>query len=120
MNNNTISIKDRSKQFASIAIKAYTELNKRHYNDAGRVLAKQFLRSATSIAANLAESEFAQSKADFLSKNYIALKEAAETRMWIELMIESEIAPKYKFSLMLEEINIIIRILISITKKLKK
>jgi four helix bundle protein len=74
--NNNISIQDRSKLFAIRAIKAYTELNKRHFDDAGKVLAKQFLRASTSIGANLAEGEFAQSRADFISKYSIALKEA--------------------------------------------
>ena len=60
MNNNNISIQDRSKLFAIRAIKAYTELNKRHFDHAGKVLAKQFLKAANSIGANLAEGEFAQ------------------------------------------------------------
>lgn len=77
--NNDISIQDRSKLFAVRAIKAYTELNKRHFDDAGKVLAKQFLRASTSIGANCAEAEFAQSRADFVSKYSIALKEASET-----------------------------------------
>ena len=85
MNNENISIQDRSKLFAIRAIKAYTELNKRHFDDAGKVLAKQFLRASTSIGANLAQracphvGEFAQSRADFISKYSIALKEASET-----------------------------------------
>ena len=58
MNNSNISIQNRSKLFAIRAIKAYTESNKRHFNDAGRVLAKQFLRASTSIGANLAEAKF--------------------------------------------------------------
>ena len=119
MNNNNISIQDRSKLFAVRAIKAYTELNKRHFDDAGKVLAKQFLRSSTSIGANCAEAEFAQSKADFVSKYSIALKEASETRYWIEIMIQSELISEKKFSSMIDEINRIIRILISTIKKLK-
>ena len=51
MNNNNISIQDRSKLFAIRAIKAYTELNKMQFDDAGKVLAKQFLRASTSIGA---------------------------------------------------------------------
>ena len=119
MNNNNISIQDRSKLFAIRAIKAYTELSKRHFDDAGKVLAKQFLRSSTSIGANLAEGEFAQSRADFISKYSIALKEASETRYWIDIMIQSEIISEKKFSSMIDEINRIIRILISTIKKLK-
>lgn len=53
------------------------------------VLSKQMLRSGTSIGANLAESECAISKKDFLSKIYIALKEANETLYWLELLYDT-------------------------------
>ena len=54
------------------------------------VLSKQLLRSGTSIGANLAESECAISKKDFLAKVYIALKECAETLYWLELLRETD------------------------------
>ena len=47
--NNSITIQERTEKFAVRVIKAYCELNKRHFDDAGKVLAKQFLRSGTSI-----------------------------------------------------------------------
>lgn len=127
MINNNITIQKRSAVFAVRCVKAYCELNKRHFDDAGKVLAKQFLRSASSVGANCpkgyrfayAEAEFAQSKADFISKYSIALKEAAETRFWINLMIDSNIVTHQKFSYLLEENNAIIRILISTINKLK-
>ena len=120
MGNLHISIQDRTRQFANRVIKAYIELNKKHFDDAGKILSKQFLRSGTSIGANCAEAEFAQSRADFLSKYSIALKEASETRYWINLIIDNELASKTRFTPMLEELNIIIKILISTTKKLKE
>lgn len=120
MNNNNISIQKRSAEFAIRCVKAYSELNKRNYDDAGKVLAKQFLRSSTSIGANCAEAEFAQSTPDFISKYSIALKEANETKFWINLMIDSGITSSQKFSLLLEEINIIIKILIVTINKLKQ
>ena len=49
-----ISIQDRTRNFANRVIKAYVELNKKHYDDAGKVLSKQFLRAGTSIGANCA------------------------------------------------------------------
>ena len=64
--------------------------------------------------------KFAQSKADFLSKYSIALKEASECRYWIEIMIETKIVQESKFREMLPELNEIIKILISTTKKLKE
>ena len=54
VDNNNISIQDRSRLFAVRVIKAYAELNKRKFDDAGKVLSKQFLRSGTSIGANVA------------------------------------------------------------------
>ena len=49
-------------------------------------LSKQLLRSGTSIGANVAEAQQAQSKADFISKLCIALKETAETKYWLRLL----------------------------------
>lgn len=51
---------------------------------------RQLLRSGTAIGALIAESEFAQSKADFINKLSIALKEANETRYWMDLLCESQ------------------------------
>ena len=54
------------------------------------VLSKQLLRSGTSIGANIAESECAISKKDFLAKIYIALKECNETLYWLELLYDTD------------------------------
>ena len=81
-------IQEKSKVFAVRIVKFYKYLcdEKKEY-----VLSKQILRSGTSIGANVRESKNAQSKADFISKMSIALKEADETAYWIELLTESEI-----------------------------
>lgn len=50
------------------------------------ILTNQLLRSATSIGANISESKYAQSNADFVSKLQIALKESAESEYWLELL----------------------------------
>jgi four helix bundle protein len=118
MNNNTY-IQDRTRAFGIRVIKAYCELNKRKYDDAGRVLSKQFLRSGTGIGANCAEARFAQSNADYLSKYYIALKEASECEYWIKMMVESEIVTSQKFVLLQKELDEIISILVATTKKIK-
>ena len=122
MNNNTkISIQERTKKFAIRVINAYTQIIKaKHFNDAAVILSKQFLRSGTSIGANCKEAISAQSRKDFISKYEIALKEARETEYWIEIMIETNIVPKEKFSLLLSEIDGIIRTLVTIIKSLKK
>jgi four helix bundle protein len=120
MNNSNISIQDRTKKFAIRVIQAYAELNKRNFDDAGKVLSKQFLRSGTSIGSNCAEAKSAQSNKDFISKYEIALKEAQEFKFWIEVFIEAELVPSVKFSWLLQEINEIGRILNSSIVKLKQ
>ena len=55
-----------------------------------QTISNQILRSATSIGANINEANYAQSKADFISKLHIALKETAETEYWIRLLAVSE------------------------------
>jgi four helix bundle protein len=68
MSNSLIILQERTQDFAIRVIKAYGELNKRNFDDAGKILAKQFLRSGTSIRANCAEAVYAQSKNDYISK----------------------------------------------------
>ena len=80
-------IVDKSKMFAIRVIRLYQHLSseKKEF-----VLSKQILRSGTSIGANVREATRAQSKADFISKMQIALKEASETEYWIELLQETD------------------------------
>ncbi len=97
MNNHNISIQDRTRNFANRVIKVYVELNKRKYDDAGKVLSKQFLRSGTSIGANCCEAEFAQSRADFRSKltialNYITLNiNNKQQQQWLYFFLLSKV-----------------------------
>ena len=83
------------------------------------VLSKQLLRSGTSIGALIKEGEHAQSKADFLHKMNIALKEANETQYWIELLRDSEyLSTSQSFSI-LEDSTELIRLLVCIVKTTK-
>ena len=119
MSNSNISIQDRTKKFAVRVIRAYVELSKRHFDDAGKVLSKQFLRSGTSIGANCAEAKSAQSTKDFISKYEIAQKESNEFRYWCEIFVEAELVKPEKFSLLIQEVIEIERILAASIKKLK-
>ena len=76
----------KSKAFALEVIRACKALRAAHCESA---LINQFLRSGTSIGANIREAFYAHSKADFIAKLHIALKECSETEYWLELMIES-------------------------------
>lgn len=84
------------------------------------VLSKQILRSGTSIGANIRESKNAQSKADFISKMNIALKEADETAYWMELLWESEIIEKSQVIDLYELNTELIKLLTAIIKSSKK
>ena len=83
------------------------------------VLSKQLLRSGTSIGANVAEAQKAQSNADFTAKLYIALKEANETNYWLKLLYRTEYLTDDEFDSIAKDTDEIIAILMSITKKLK-
>jgi four helix bundle protein len=79
-------IKDKSFAFAlrTVRLCRYLSSEKREF-----VLSKQLLRSGTAVGALVREAEQAESKADFIHKMAIALKEANETDYWIELLFQS-------------------------------
>ena len=83
------------------------------------VMSKQLLRCGTSIGANIAESEHAQSKADFLSKLYISLKEANETKYWITLLAKADYLSDAESESMMKDLRIIIGTLVNTIKKTK-
>ena len=84
------------------------------------VLSKQILRSGTSIGANIAESECAISSADFLSKIYIALKECAETKYWLELLKNTEYITEAQFESIAADCEELRKILSSTTKTMSE
>ena len=61
------------------------------------MLSKQVLRSGTSIGALIREAEFAQSRADFVSKMSIALKEANETEYWLSILKDTSYINEEQF-----------------------
>ena len=76
----------KSKTFALEVIRACKAWREAKCESA---LIHQFLRSGTSIGANIREAFYAHCKADFVAKLHIALKECSETEYWLELLIES-------------------------------
>jgi four helix bundle protein len=106
----------KAKAFAVRIVKfsKFLENEKREY-----ILSKQILRSGTSIGANLHECINAQSRADFVSKMQIALKEANETDYWLELFLESEIIDQLMYKSLHDDLNEIIALLISSIKTTK-
>jgi four helix bundle protein len=80
----------------------------------------QLYRSGTSIGANVAESKNAQSKADFISKLSIALKEAGESDYWLKLLLKSRTISIHEYDSIKNDLNIIIGTLIKIIKTTKE
>ena len=78
---------EKSIIFAARIVKLYKYLIKTQKET---IISKQIVRSDTSIGANINEANYGQSKADFISKLHIALKETAETEYWLKLLIMSE------------------------------
>ena len=83
-------------------------------------MSKQLLRSGTSIGANVAEALQGQSRADFISKMSIALKETTETEYWLKLLSETEYLNTRESKSIIKDCLEIKRILVSIIKSSKK
>jgi len=108
-----IKIEDRTFNFALLIIRAYKFLVDKHEF----VMAKQLLRCGTSIGANVAEAQAAQSKRDFIAKMSIASKEARETKYWLRLLQSSNyLENSDSHNELLEEIDNIINIITKIVK----
>ena len=85
---------DLSKQFAVDIINLCTEIKE---NRRSNVLLNQLLRSGTSIGANIHEANYAASKADFINKLQIALKESYETNYWLELFKDTQMLTQEEY-----------------------
>jgi len=83
------------------------------------VLSKQLLRSGTAIGALIREAEHAESKADFLHKNNIALKEANETLYWVILLKETDYLDEQAYTSIYNDAEELVKMLASIVKTTK-
>ena len=110
-------MRTRCKVFACRVIKFYDALEK---TDATRIIGKQLLRSATSVAANYRAACRGRSQAEFYSKICIVTEEADETQFWLELLYEAEIASQETVMPHYDEITEILAIVTSIKHKLSK
>lgn len=84
------------------------------------VLTKQLIKSSTSIGANIREARRAQSPADFVAKMSISLKEAEESRYWLELLAAANYIDAMLSSKLLDLCDEIIRMLVSIVKTMRE
>ena len=110
-------IADLTEDFALRIIEMYRYLQKEKQE---YVMSLQVYRSGTSIGANVSESKNAQSKADFINKLNIALKEAGETEYWLRLLFKSQTISEVEFNSIQNDLNIIIGTLIKIIKRTKE
>ena len=110
-------IVDKSFQFAIRIVKLNRYLRTKQKE---HVLSKQLLRAGTSIGANIAEAQQAQSRADFISKIAISLKETSETKYWIRLLNATDYLKDKEAESILTDCIEIEKILVSILKSSKQ
>lgn len=108
---------DLSKQFAVDIVNLCTEIKETRK---GNVLLNQPLRSGTSIGANIHEANYASSKADFINKFQIALKECYETDYWLGLFKETKMIAEEEYLEMFDKCSKIRKLLISSVTTAKK
>ncbi len=112
-------IRERSIAYAVRAIRLCRALESQR-DGAAHVIGKQYLRSATSIGANIQEAQSAESRADFIHKYGIAQKEAKESLYWLQLIRESEILSREKLADIARETEELYAIITAIIVNAKK
>ena len=109
-------IYDLSKDFAIKVVKLYNYLKSEKKEV---VMSKQILRSGTSIGANVREGKYAQSRADFINKMSIALKEANESAYWLEILHQTNYLDDALYKSLYDDSDKIIAVLTKIVKTTK-
>ena len=110
-------LEERTKRFALTVIRFVSGMPRTREAD---VLGRQLLRAATSIGANYREANRAESRADFIHKIAIVEKEAAETQYWLDLLLESGLAPQQKCRETVEEATELLAIFTSVGRTAKR
>ena len=107
------AIEEKSFHFAVRIVKLckYLQETRKEY-----ILSKQLMRSGTSIGANIMESQQAQSRADFISKLNIALKEAVETNYWLRLLQATDYLTDSEFTSVIADCRELEKVLTAIIK----
>ncbi|MGC4037765.1 MAG: four helix bundle protein [Chitinophagaceae bacterium] len=109
-------LKDKSYSFALDIVKTAQQIVSQRKEF---ILSKQFLRSGTAIGALIREAEFAQSRADFINKMSVALKEANETQYWLSLLKDSTYITVETFERLAKTCNELISMLVASIKTSK-
>ena len=111
------NVADKSFRFAVRIVNLCKHLRKQNSD---YTMVRQLLRSGTSIGANIAEAQNAQSKADFISKMNIALKEATETKYWLRLLHATDYLTEAEYQSICPDCVELEKILVSILKSSQK
>ena len=110
-------LQEKSLQFAARIVKLHRYLCKEKHE---ATISKQIIRSGTSIGANINEATYGVSKADFVAKLHIALKETAETEYWLRLLLLSDYLTKVESESLINDCLEIKRILVATLKTAKE
>ena len=110
-------IAKKSEDFGDRIVNMHKYLSQKRQGNSD--ILKQIVRSGTSIGANVAESKFAQSEADFLTKLTIALKEANETKYWLNRLYGGNYLSDKEYQSIIKDNEEIISILVKITETIK-
>ena len=113
-------VREKSFLFAVRIVKLYQYLTNAENSNREFIISKQVLRSGTSVGANIRESRNAQTVKDFLTKLYIASKEADETEYWLELLKETGYITEEQLGSIKQDCEEIMKLLTSIIKTTKK
>ncbi|MEM1257843.1 MAG: four helix bundle protein [Bacteroidota bacterium] len=111
---NVIQVKSFNFALRIITLVKFLEKEQKEYT-----ISKQVMRSGTAVGAMIREAEHAESKKDFIHKMSISLKEANETRYWLDLLFESELISDFEINQVRDDCIELIRILASIVKSSK-
>src|SRR5438132_1019804 len=98
----SLNFRERCIAFSAEVIQQVSALRR---TATGRHIAEQLLRSATSIGANVHEARGAESRADFIHKIQVALKEARETHYWLSVVHQSKLLPDFSIGNLSKECN---------------
>jgi four helix bundle protein len=108
---------DKTLEFSVRIVRSYQYLTREKHEE---IMAKQLLRSGTSIGANAHEAVYGTSKQDFIAKLHIALKEASETEYWLILLTRTEYLTTIQSESLMSDCLEIKKILIATLNKTKK
>jgi four helix bundle protein len=114
---NSEILKQRTKHFALLLIRLCRTIPS---SQEGRIITRQLLRSATSVAANYRAVCRARSRTDFISKLGIVLEEADESSFWLELLVDAGLIQRENVKMSLTEANELVAIFVTSLRTAKE